>query len=237
MPKPVYSSSVGVGLQGATSQTATTSRASRRWHRYLLAIVISVVAVIALILRFGGALLVASDPLPSHARVAVMLDGATNAVEARRAEAMRLAQEDVVDHVMLSVGQISYWGESIPVVARNYLERTYGPALASRVAFCPMDGSVNSTAEEAVVLERCLEQQGWRSVIVVTSNYHTRRARRIWRATLASAAPSFTVSVVGVPDGDFQPRGWFRKRRYAKTWIEELAKLTWTYVVGINRWK
>ena len=166
-----------------------------------------------------------------------MLDGATNAVEARRAEAMRLTQQGVVDHVMLSVGQVSYWGESIPVIARNYLERTYGPTLASRVVFCPMDDTVNSTAEEAVVLERCLEHQGWRTVIVITSNYHTRRARRIWRATLAPASPPFTVSVVGVPDGDFQPDGWFRKRRYAKTWIEELVKLAWSYVVGINRWK
>ena len=208
---------------------------------YLIAYVVAFATlasgVIALALHFGGALLVVYDPLPLHAEVAVMLDGSTNAVEARRSEAMRLAKDGVVDHVMLSIGQISYWGESIPEVAHRYLERNYGPTLASRVAFCPMDDNVNSTAEEAIVLEDCLEQRGWRSVVVVTSNYHTRRARKIWRATLAPARPPFAVSVVGVPDGDFQPSGWYRTRRYAKTWVEEMAKLIWVSVVGIERWK
>jgi uncharacterized SAM-binding protein YcdF (DUF218 family) len=65
-------------------------------------------------------------------------------------------------------------------------------------------------------------------VVVVTSDYHSRRAGFLWR----QAARQFPVQlwIDGVPDPEFQARGWWRKRIYAKTWYEEFTKLVWERV-------
>lgn len=192
----------------------------------------TLVCVVVLLLYFGGYILVAADPLPDHADVAVMLAGGINSEEARIAEAIRLLQEGRVNHVMLSVGGAFFLGEWLPDLLLRYVKKEYGTEVARNVVLCELNNSVNSTAVEALTLRRCLEARGWRSVIVITSNYHTRRARLIWRSTLARTEPPFMLSVRGVPDGDFEPNGWWRRRRYAKTWLLEFTKLLWGGLFG-----
>ena len=68
--------------------------------------------------------------------------------------------------------------------------------------------------------------------LVVTSNYHTRRARLVWEGALKDTQPGFQVSIRGVSDGSFEARGWWRHKIYAKTWILEVTKLIWTYCFG-----
>lgn len=189
---------------------------------------------IAWLLHSGGYLLSVSDPLPPHAQVAVVLAGSFNGEEARRTEAMHLLQEGLADRVMLSVAKVSYLGQWLPDLERRYIEQKYGSEVAQKVVVCELSPEVDSTAGEALALRGCLEQVGWHSVIVVTSNYHTRRARRIWKELVGKANPSFTVSVRGVPDGDFDPSDWLSKRRYTKTWVLEFSKLVWTYLFGAN---
>lgn len=170
----------------------------------------------------------ASERLPKHAQVAVVLNGSINGVKARREGALRLLQNEIIDYLMFSVPEVGYWDEPVPDLARRYIESQFGAAVSQRVTFCGTGENVDSTAEEAMVLRDCLEKRGWRSVIVVTSSYHTRRAGIIWRATLAKEDPPFTLSLYGVADADFASQGWWRKRRYAKTWLLEMAKLVWT---------
>lgn len=195
--------------------------------RGVLVLLVSLLGATLFALRFGGSFLVAPDPLPGRAQVAVALAGSVGAEEARRAEALRLLQVGRADHVMLSVGKVWFWGEWMPDLARRYLAKKYGEEMAKRVVLCEMNA--DSTAEEVRALLGCLRERGWRSVIVVTSNYHTRRARLIWRRVVADAHPPFTVAVHGVSDGDFEASGWWRRRRHAKTWLLEITKLVWAY--------
>jgi uncharacterized SAM-binding protein YcdF (DUF218 family) len=87
---------------------------------------------------------------------------------------------------------------------------------------------VNSTEQEAEELAACIQQHSWKTVAVVTSNYHTRRARMIWKKTISRRNASVQLSVLGVADPEYQPRGWWRQRLYAKTWFMESTKLLWT---------
>jgi len=184
-------------------------------------------ALVPLTLRHGGDLIIAHDPLPVHAQVAVMLDGAPQGVVARRNVALSLLQQGRVDHVMLSVGRVWLWGVWFPDLVRTYIEHTYGRDLAQRVTLCEMN--TDSTVEEAAALRGCLLEHGWTSVIVVTSQYHTRRARRIWRKHVGSP---FTISVFGVGDADYEPRDWWRNRHEAKTWLLEVTKSVWNLLAG-----
>ncbi len=198
----------------------------RRWTRRATVGVFLLVSVIALVMRYGGKILVHSDPLPSHAEVAVMLDGPAEGVAARWDRVMSLLQQKRVDNVMISVQRVWVWGQWGPRLVQSYLDRTYGPA-AKRIVLCEMN--TDSTLEESTALRACLASRGWKSVLVVTSEYHTRRARHIWKKVLGK---QFSLCVYGVRDDDFAADGWWRKRRYAKTWLLETTKLFWNYLTG-----
>jgi uncharacterized SAM-binding protein YcdF (DUF218 family) len=179
-------------------------------------------------LGWGGDLLVAPDPLPAHAEALVVLTGSLHGEQARREEAMRLFGEGRADRLVLSVPRVMFLGEWVPDMMRRYLERVYGTARAQGVVLCPHNA--DSTVEEARALRPCLEEQGWRSIIVITSNYHTRRARHIWGQAFRNVHPPVRIFVHGVSDGDFEPRGWWHNRRYAKTFLGETTRLVWTYL-------
>ena len=146
--------------------------------------------------------------------------------------AARLLQQGVAARMLLSVPKQSYWDESVVPMAQRYLENHYGKDVASRADFCETDPGVNSTAQEALALSRCIREHGWQSVVVVTSNYHTRRAGVIWRAMLRKDGSSLQLRIFGVDDPEFQPNAWWSKRLYAKTWVTEFSKLVWVELGG-----
>ncbi len=93
------------------------------------------------------------------------------------------------------------------------------------IAF-PHDG--HSTDEEARAVVPELERRGVHRLIVVTSDYHSRRARRIFRAV----APQIELRMVTVPDEYFKPDGWWRSREGRKTFFLEWTK-TFAGLVGL----
>ncbi len=177
-------------------------------------------------LRWGDALLIANNPPPGPVDAAIVLQGSVVGEKARIAGAIDLVKQGTASRVLLSVPRESYWGQSIPPVARVYLERNFGPDLAARVDFCETAPDVNSTREEMQALVPCIEDHRWRSIVVVTSNYHTRRAGRIWRQ-VSPVRPNIGVWIEGVEDPEF-PRPWWRYRQSAKIFVAESTKLFWS---------
>lgn len=189
------------------------------------------ILIVLCLLVWGDNLLVSVDVMPSHVDVAVALQGSMIAERARLAGAMNLLQRGVAERVLLSIPRESFWGQSLPPIARAYLDRTYGEALAARVDFCDTGPGVDSTRQEAEVLLGCIEKQQWRSIAVVTSEYHTRRAGILWRKTIAQLDPTLSLYVESASDPQFQ-RPWWRHRQAAKIWLGESLKLVWTWLGG-----
>lgn len=195
--------------------------------KWLLA---AAVVVILCLLRWGDDLLIASEPVPSHVDAAVVLQGSIVAEGVRIAGAIDLLQRGVADRILLSVPQRSYWGQSIPPIARAYLERNYGSGLASRVDFCETRVDVESTLQEARSVGSCIRDRHWGSIEIVTSNYHTRRAGMLWRR-VNRHDPNIHIWIDGVNDPEFQ-QPWWRHRHSAKIWLLESTKLVWTVLGG-----
>lgn len=78
----------------------------------------------------------------------------------------------------------------------------------------------DGTSEEAAALEHLAEQHKWKSVVLVTSNYHTRRARYIFQKVFPAG---IAVSVGSARDGDFDPQRWWEKRKSIKLFAREMA--------------
>src|SRR6266481_3664234 len=78
----------------------------------------------------------------------------------------------------------------------------------------------DSTLEEAQALARFAKERKWRSVIVVTSNFHTRRTRYIFRRVFPQG---MEVRIASARDGDFDPERWWEKRKSIKELTREFA--------------
>lgn len=173
-----------------------------------------------------------SDVLPHHSDAAVVLQGSVTAEIARLAEAVSLVQRGIASRVVLSVPRQSYWGQPTAPAARSYIEKNYDNDVAARTEFCETGPGVDSTQDEAQAIGACLEAHQWHTVTVVTSNYHTRRARMIWRRTMRKHYPDIQIWVDSAVDPDFQQPWWWRSRRSAKIWFMESSKWVWTLLGG-----
>jgi len=86
--------------------------------------------------------------------------------------------------------------------------------------FLPFPNRALSTNEEAHAAAEEFQKLGVKRVLLVTSDYHTRRAGNLFRA----AAPGVDFVVVAAWDEHFSPRGWWRDREGRKTFVTEWAK-------------
>lgn len=78
------------------------------------------------------------------------------------------------------------------------------------------------TREEAAAIGQLLSSRGWKRVILVTSNYHTRRSRYICERLF----PAGTVlRVVAARDSEYNAEQWWLSRQGIKIFVHEFVGL------------
>ena len=93
-------------------------------------------------------------------------------------------------------------------------------------------GVAADTYTEALDLRRLSEEQGWRSLLVITSAYHTRRARLILADVFHGTG--IAVSVRAVPNDWYTAPTWWKSPRGRLITGEEYLKLT-LFFLGYHR--
>lgn len=91
--------------------------------------------------------------------------------------------------------------------------------------------TVDNTAHEAVIAHRVAAQRGWKSLIVVTSKYHTRRSRFAFERELRDAG--IGVQVRGSRYDEVAPDDWWKSRADFRFVTSELQKLA-AYRLGLG---
>ena len=154
---------------------------------------------------------------PVKAEVAVVLAGDLRGNRIRKAA--ELARAGYVKEVIVS-GPVGMYGVHENDLAIPYMVQLGYPARL----FVPLPHSAHSTREEAAVILRELERRKIKSFILVTSDYHTARAGRIFRAAERAMGPGLAMRVVGSSDDDFHMNDWWRNREAQKTVFLEWCK-------------
>ena len=159
----------------------------------------------------GGYLISADAPAPAD--IAVLLAG--DPYGERMTAAASLVESKFVPRVVVSGphGIYDTWESDVAI---DWAVKQGRP----REWFVPVRIDADSTFEEARLLLPWLREHQMKRILVVTHNFHTRRAAAIWR----SLAGDMDVRIVAAPCRDFSADGWWKTRRGRKTFAYEWQK-------------
>ena len=206
----------------------------RRGFRIALAFVLAVGIAAGVpgvrepILRAMGQALVAEDPLsPADAIVITLDSGAAGALEAADLVRAGVAQRVVIFADPPSTVELEFARRGVPYESEAAVQErqlgSLGVHSVERVAR-PEAG----TEGEAQVLPLWCDRNGLRSVVVVSSNEHSRRVRR----TFARSMEDHATRVIVRPSrfSRFEPDRWWQSRGGVRAFIIEWEKLLLDFV-------
>ena len=174
-----------------------------------------------LLARNAGKILVVDTPEPSD--VIVVLAGET---DRRPAHALELLDKGFAPRVLIDVPAPAKVYDTMQIeLADRYIQRL--PQAAS-ISICPIWGL--STRAEAHDVANCLANQPVQRVLIVTSDFHTRRSLSTFRHEVHGQ--TFSIGAAHDPT-QFGTR-WWTHRQWAKTFFDEWIRLFWWSVV--ERW-
>jgi uncharacterized SAM-binding protein YcdF (DUF218 family) len=165
------------------------------------------------IMRFAAESWVVDEPA-AHADAIVVLSD-DNYYGDRATHAAQLFRQGVAPIVVASGRKLRPNAGISELIEHDLIERGVPKeniiALAHRAA---------NTKEEAQAIAQLARQNHWKTLVIVTSNYHTRRTRYIFNKMIP---PGITATVASAPDGDFNPENWWEKRESIKVFTHELV--------------
>jgi uncharacterized SAM-binding protein YcdF (DUF218 family) len=173
------------------------------------------------ILRFAGNFWVVDESPQTSDAIVILSDDDYDAVRASRAA--DLYRASWAPRIVASGRALRPYASIAELMQRDLTDR--GVPAAAVVRF---PNRARNTLDEANAVSEFLSTHGWKKIIVVTSNYHTRRARFIYEHALA---PGTELRVVAAPDPAYDPNSWWRTREGLKTFFYELVG----YIVA--RWE
>jgi hypothetical protein len=149
-----------------------------------VALALLAVLSVGLAMKAGNFLIVDA---PRSSDVILVLAGET---DRRPQRALQLLAQGYGRRVVLDVPANAKLYEFTQVdLARKYIEDL---PQAAPLSICPIEGL--STKEESKDAEKCLRREGAKSVLIVTSDFHTRRALEIFRREIPGHEYSVAAS-------------------------------------------
>jgi uncharacterized SAM-binding protein YcdF (DUF218 family) len=200
--------------------------AKTMWRRRAMlgaALLLLLYWLLPLTLNFLATCLVRQDALiPSD--IAVSLGGGQACT--RHLYAAELYRRGLAKKVILT-GLNFTRGESEEIQTRRYLT---GLGIADADIFLLKD--VRNTRREADALAQLMHDQGWKSALIVTDPYHTRRACY----TIQRAGPDLRFAAAPLPPGPlgWKPERWWSRRGDMYATVRELLAWVNTLAGGLR---
>jgi DUF218 domain len=170
----------------------------------------------------AGRWLVVDAPEPSD--VILVLAGET---DRRPARALQLMDQGYGRRVLIDVpAAVKIYEFTQVQLAERYIQNL--PQAAS-VRICPIAGL--STRDESHDVGQCLAHDDGNRILIVTSEFHTRRSLSIFRHEVHGKS----FSVAAARDNKQFGTNWWAHRQWAKTCVDEWLRLLWW--AAVDRWR
>jgi uncharacterized SAM-binding protein YcdF (DUF218 family) len=165
------------------------------------------------LLRAGGRFWVVDDGLAVADAIILLSDD--NYYADRAVRAAELYHSRWVPRIVASGRLLRRYTGIAELMQRDLVERGVPADAVVRLPHL-----AENTREEAQAVKALVIQRGWHRILVVTSNYHTRRTRYIYRRVFPA-----TIEVRTIPalDSGFDPEHWWQSRQGFKLFFYESA--------------
>ncbi len=205
--------------KGSTPHKVT--RVGRGWKLggLFLVLVVGLYSTHPYYLSALGRFLIVSDSLAKADAIIVLAGGAPR--DERLLHAMSLWQRGYAPRIVLSAKLADWQSHEDFPSWRHAKKLNILPAGSLLVAAHKAD----STKEEAQRLLPFMHENGYKSVIIVTSNYHTRRAKLTFAKQWAGEGIVLRISAA--PSSKFHPEDWWTHRTDSRTFYFEFSKTVW----------
>ena len=189
---------------------------------FRLLIVLFLLAIFVALASQAARFLVVDEPEKSDA--IVVLAGDT---KVRPVRGLDLLRQGMAPHLFLDAETRDViYDQPLVELVQRYVNSL---GEANRVSVCQITGY--STIAEADDVSRCLQSLSPHRVLIVTSDYHTRRALMIFRHRL----PQYQFSAAAARNPAQFGEAWWTHREWAKATFDEWAKTLWWEAV--DRWR
>jgi len=163
------------------------------------------------LMRYLGDYWVIDEPAAHADAILVLSDD--NFYGDRATRAAELSRQQVAPVVVASGRKLRPNASIAELIEHDLIERGVPKEKVLR-----FDNDSNDTIDEAESLADLAKQKHWSRVIIVTSNYHTRRVRYIFDRIFPGP---IAVSVASARDADFDPEHWWQKKKSIKLFAHE----------------
>jgi len=167
------------------------------------------------LMRLAGGALIVEDSLEKSDAIVILSDD--NFYADRATRAAELYRQNLAPVVVASGIRLRPYAGISELMTHDLLERG-----VPKERIVPFPQNASDTREEADALRGLVGQKGWKSIIIVTSNYHTRRARYIFRQVFPS---DIRIAMASARDADFDPDRWYEHRRSVERFEHEVLGL------------
>lgn len=178
---------------------------SRRQKAYICILLLLAWELVAWL---GARALVVDSDLTT-ADVLVVLGGSATYVERSRAAAEIFKAGRVQKIVLTNDGRQSGWSnveERNPLFVERALDELQREGVP-RTIIEVLPGTVQSTRDEAMLLRKTADERAWKSLLVLTSPYHSRRA--LWTFRNEFNGSGVILGLTTVKNGRQTPSPWF----------------------------
>jgi uncharacterized SAM-binding protein YcdF (DUF218 family) len=165
------------------------------------------------LMRFAAEYWIVDEPAVHADAIIVLSDD--NFYADRAAHAAQLFRQGVAPVVVASGRRLRPEAAISDLMVHDLIERGVPKDKIEKLTH-----DADNTIEEAQADGKLAKEHRWKSAVIVTSNYHTRRTRYIFEKLFP---PGISVTVASAPDGDFDPQKWWEKRKSMKLFAHELV--------------
>jgi uncharacterized SAM-binding protein YcdF (DUF218 family) len=165
------------------------------------------------ILRAVGDYWVVDDPASQADALIVLSDD--DFIGSRAAKAADLYHEGRAPRIVASGRMLRPYAGIGELIQRDLTDRGV-PTSAIEI----YRHNASDTLDEAQTLRSLVVEKKWRHVVIVTSNYHTRRARYIYQKLFPLGVH---VDVAAAKDPEFDVSDWWEHKAGLKRFFKELA--------------